>query len=208
MKIIAKLFFTFLGRLLALFYPRKLMKYSEAFFSYTYTGFQCHRFAKWGKNSVMAWGVRLTEPERIEVGEGTAFFRDVYLTATTIGKEKKTSLIHIGNHCQFGTRTHITAINSIVIGDHLLTGADVLITDNAHGDSSLKSLMNPPLERPMFSKGGVTIGDNVWIGDKVTVLPGVKIGNRVIVGANSVVTKDVPDNCIVAGIPAKIIRHV
>lgn len=60
----------------------------------------------------------------------------------------------------------------------------------------------------MSSKGAIVIGNNVWLGDKVTVLSGVRIGNNVTVAANSVVTKDVPDNCIVAGIPARIIKVI
>lgn len=50
------------------------------------------------------------------------------------------------------------------------------------------------------------IGDDVWIGGNVTILPGVNIGNNVIVAAGAVVTKDVPDNCVVGGVPAKILK--
>ena len=50
------------------------------------------------------------------------------------------------------------------------------------------------------------IGDNVWVGDNVTILPNVHIGNGCVVGSNSVVTKDIPDNCIAVGIPAKVIK--
>ena len=54
----------------------------------------------------------------------------------------------------------------------------------------------------------VVIGNNVWIGGSVTILPGVTIGNNVTVGAGAVVTRDVPDNVVVAGNPAKVIRHI
>lgn len=64
----------------------------------------------------------------------------------------------------------------------------------------------PPLERRMVSKGSVVIGNNVWIGDKVTILAGVRIGDGVIVAANSVVTKDIPDYCVVGGNPARILK--
>ena len=65
----------------------------------------------------------------------------------------------------------------------------------------------PPTQRPVYSKGPVIIGNNVWIGDKATILPNVSIGNGAIIAANSVVTKDVPEYCIVAGNPAKIINR-
>lgn len=54
----------------------------------------------------------------------------------------------------------------------------------------------------------VTIGDNCWIGANSTINPGVTIGDNVVVGSGAVVTKDVPDNCVVAGVPAKIIRRL
>ena len=54
----------------------------------------------------------------------------------------------------------------------------------------------------------VTIGNDVWIGGDVTILPGVTIGNNVVVAAGAVVTKDVPDNCVVGGVPAKIIKKI
>ena len=84
----------------------------------------------------------------------------------------------------------------------------VLITDNAHGFTSLEQLRIAPLARPIIAKGKVIIGNNVWIGDKATVLPGVSIGDGAIIGANSVVTKDVPAFSVVAGNPAKIIKKL
>ena len=94
------------------------------------------------------------------------------------------------------------------IGKNLLTGRWVTITDNSHGNTDYESLVSPPSQRTIVSKGDVTIGDNVWIGDKATILPGVTIGDGVVVAANSVVTKDVPAYCVVAGNPAKIVKQV
>ena len=67
-----------------------------------------------------------------------------------------------------------------------------------------------PLKREIFSKGPIRIGDNVWIGDEVTILSGVNIGNNSVIAANSVVTKDVPDDCYALGTPAEIkkIRNI
>lgn len=116
--------------------------------------------------------------------------------------------IMIGNNCSFGDRLHITSINSISIGDCLLTGRDVTITDNSHGSVKKEEVNVAPLIRPLYSKGKVCIGDNVWLGDKVTILPGVTLGNGCIVAANSVVTKSFPDNSVVAGNPAKLIKQL
>ena len=117
-------------------------------------------------------------------------------------------LITIGNHCSIGEYNHITACNKITIGDGVLTGRYVYIGDNSHGGLSLEESQVPPSERKLMSKGEITIGNNVWIGDKTTVLSGVHIGDNVIVAANAVVTMDVPSNCIVAGVPAKIIKNL
>lgn len=69
-------------------------------------------------------------------------------------------------------------------------------------------LMIPPGDRSLYSKGPVIIGDNVWVGAGSCILPNVTIGNNCIIGANSVVTKSFPDNCVIAGNPAKIIKQL
>lgn len=116
--------------------------------------------------------------------------------------------ISIGNNCNIGAYNHISACNKIVIGDGLLTGRYVIINDNSHGGLSYEEADTPPAQRKLITKGEVVIGNNVWIGDKAAVLSGVHVGNNVIIAANAVVTKNVPDNCIVAGVPAKIIKKL
>lgn len=116
--------------------------------------------------------------------------------------------LEIGDGFNIGEYTHITAMGHMRIGKNLLTGRWVTITDNGHGSTDEITSDVPPIERKLFCKGSVTIGDNVWIGDKATILPGVTIGNGAVIAANSVVTKDVPPYCVVVGNPAKIIRQV
>jgi acetyltransferase-like isoleucine patch superfamily enzyme len=123
-------------------------------------------------------------------------------------EQKFTPSITIGDNCSIGEYCHITSINSITIGNGVLTGRWVTITDNSHGSSSLEEFYIQPSKRKLYSKGSVVIEDNVWIGDKVTILPGVHIGYGSIIGANAVVTKDVPANCVVGGNPAKIIKVI
>ena len=65
-----------------------------------------------------------------------------------------------------------------------------------------------PLERPLISKGAVVIENNVWVGEGVVIMPGITIGENSIIGANSVVTKDVPKNTVVGGVPAKILKQL
>ena len=123
------------------------------------------------------------------------------------GKKVIPELI-IGNGCNLGEYTHITAVNRIVIGDNLLTGRFVLITDNSHGSFKKDELSIHPSSRPITSKGEVVVGNNVWLGDKVSILPGVHIGDGSVIGANSVVTHSIPPYSIAAGNPAKVLKTI
>ena len=146
----------------------------------------------------------------IEIGKGTSFGDYMYLTAwnrTCAGGNFK-PLISIGRNCDFGAWNHITCINKIVIGNNLLTGKWVTITDNSHGDTDFDTLKIAPLKRIVTSKGPVVIGNNVWIGDKATILPGVTIGDGAVIAANAVVTKDVLAYSVVGGNPARIIKKI
>lgn len=119
-----------------------------------------------------------------------------------------TPSITIGNNAHLGRECHISAINEIVIGDNLLTGKNLYISDHAHGKVDAADIDIPPIKRKLYSKGKVSIGNNVWIGDNVSILPGVQIGDNVIIGANAVVTKDVDNNWVVAGTPARMIKKL
>ena len=94
----------------------------------------------------------------------------------------------------------------IKIDSNVLIGSRVLITDHSHGNNEIADLLLPPSQRVLYSKGPVIIEENVWIGDGAAVLPNVTIGKNSIIGANTVITKDVPPNCIVVGNPARIVK--
>lgn len=163
------------------------------------------QFKSCGKNSRFEEIGMLVGAENISIGDFCFFTKGFYLTAWT--KNGKNGNITIGNSCDFGAYNHITATNKIVIGDNLLTGKWVTITDNSHGESTFEMMQIHPSKRPNVSKGPVIIGKNVWIGDKVTILPGVTIGDGAIIAANAVVTKNVPSYSIVAGNPARILKQ-
>lgn len=116
--------------------------------------------------------------------------------------------MEIGNGVSVGEYSHITCANRIVIGDGVLTGRFVLITDNSHGGGQNTDLAKAPLCRQLHSKGPVIIGNNVWIGDKATILPGVTVGEGAIVAANAVVTRDVPAYTVVGGCPARVLKVI
>lgn len=114
--------------------------------------------------------------------------------------------ISIGNNVHFNFNCHIGAINEIILKDNILVGSNVLITDHSHGDTSLNSIKQIPIDRILISKGSVIIEENVWIGEGVSILSNVCIGKNSIIGCNSVVTKNVKPFTIVAGNPAVEIK--
>lgn len=146
--------------------------------------------------------------ECISIGVNVSFGDFVYLTAWPERSQNSTEPnLSIGNNCSFGAYNHITCANRVTIGDSLLTGKWVTITDNSHGETDKGTLGMRPQKRPITSKGPVIIGNNVWIGDKATILPGVSIGDGAVIAANAVVTKDVPAYSVVGGNPAKVIKR-
>lgn len=175
-----------------------------------YTGYYAKKFKKFGKGSLLLpYSMELGGLSTIEIGCQCIIGEGIILTSyKKYGHQNFTPSIIIGDKVSLGCRNHITCISHIVIGKGVLTGPDVLITDNSHGEIIKEELTVPPKDRLLSSKGNVVIEDNVWIGEKASIMPGVHIGKGSIVACNSVVTKDVPENCLVAGIPAKIIKYL
>ena len=115
------------------------------------------------------------------MGNNCRFGKGAILAAHKLHNGHKfTPEIAIGNNCDFGDYIHITCINKIVIGNNLLTGRFVLISDNSHGKADFDNMTEDPNKRILCSKGPVIIGDNVWIGDKASILSNVKIGDGAI----------------------------
>lgn len=167
------------------------------------TGRYSSRFRTIGKNMKLAPGLKLGNANHISLGNNVSVMSHCVLECTGDSAE-----MVLGNDISIGEYSHITCAQKMVIGDGLLTGRYVLITDNAHGENLPDELQIPPLERRVCSSGPVTIGRNVWIGDKATILPGVTIGDGAVIAANAVVTKNVPPYTVAAGCPAKVVKTI
>lgn len=126
------------------------------------------------------------------------------LEAFSSNKKKK---ICFGDNVQINDFVHISAIEKVSIGNHVLMASHIYISDNTHGiynnEMEETSPLVPPAQRPYYV-AEVSIGDNVWIGEGVIILPGVSIGEGCIVAANSVVNQSVQSYCMVAGSPASV----
>lgn len=156
-------------------------------------------------------GSRISGSRRIAIGPGVFARGPIWIEAVSEYEgETFDSNIVIGRNLRCSDRVHITAISSIVIGDDCLFGSGVLISDNAHGvyDGQRAGLDIHPALRPLFSKGGVTIGARCWLGDNVVVLGGVEIGEGSVIAANSVVTRSIAPYSLAAGAPARLLRSL
>ena len=114
--------------------------------------------------------------------------------------------LNMGDYVSFGYHCHIGCVNKIIIGNYVLLGSNILITDHNHGHFSEEEKDIPWVQRELYTKGPVIIEDNVWVGDNVVILSGVTIGRGSVIGANSVVTKSIPAYSMAIGSPAKVIK--
>ena len=130
------------------------------------------------------------------------------LEAYPINKRDKVLLI--GNNVELNDYVHITAMTGVFIGNNVLMASKIYISDCTHGFYEGSSKDSSPEQIPNareFNMAPVHIEDNVWIGESVSILPGVTIGKGAIIGANSVVTKNIPSDCIAVGVPAKVVKE-
>ncbi len=111
-------------------------------------------------------------------------------------------VIRIGREVRLNRGATICAYTEVSIGDFSMVGEFVSIRDANHGIAKGELVRNQKHDAKP-----IRIGKDVWVGRGACILPGVTIGDGAIIGANSIVTKDVPENCIAAGIPAKVIRE-
>jgi len=164
------------------------------------------RFAAFGERSMMAFPTGAVFGERwIEIGDDTMIAAQVTLCAGMMPGHDlgDNPVLRVGNRCVIGRGSHIVAHHSILIGDDVFTGPYVYITDQNH------SYADPdmPIGRQWPVNLAVSIGAGTWLGAGAIVLPGACIGRNVVVAAGSVVRGTVPDRCVVAGVPARIVRE-
>src|SRR5215472_3719658 len=163
------------------------------------------KFAAFGEHSMIAFPTGTIYGERwIEVGDETMVAEQVSMCAGMgpghdLGPDP---VLRIGDRCVIGRGSHIVAHYSIDIGDDVYTGPYVYITDQNH------SYADPdlPIGRQWPVNAAVRIGSGTWLGTGVIVLPGSEIGRNVVVAAGSVVRGVIGDHCVVAGVPARVVR--
>ena len=158
------------------------------------------RFAKCGEHLAIASSCVIRGEQNISIGNYVGFGHNNYLYA---GIENEDVKIRIGNYVSFNSNVMLNADlgGNIRIGDNVLIGPNVVFRTANHIFSSREIL----IKEQGHEAGPINIGDDVWIAANVVIVPNVTIGRGAIVAAGAVVTKDVDDYSIVAGVPAKVI---
>lgn len=164
-----------------------------------------------GMNTRVGCDAVFNNPQYIEIGDNFNAGKDLKVEAWDKYREERlsnTPSICIGKNVSVMDHCLISCCSNITIGDGCLFGDNVFITDNYHGNNSYVQLTIPPVDRPLYIKGNVNIGNNVWIGRNVCIMPKVSIGDGSVIGANSVVTHDVPAYSVAVGAPARVIKTI
>lgn len=150
-----------------------------------------------GRDSKIYWSVRMDTPPYRRFFLGRKSVIESYCCVNNAVGD-----IVIGDHTRIGI--HNTIIGPVCIGSHVNLAQGVTITALNHCFEDTTKRID---EQGITTKS-VVIGDDVWIGANAVVLPGVTIGNHCVVAAGAVVTKDVPGNSLVGGVPAKLIKQI
>lgn len=204
--LIFKFFFYFGYVFSVLFYG--LVSKLQMIGSFFYCGWISKQFKKVGKSPNMFYNIDLVGGKYISIGDNFTSGKRFRLNAYDRFKNNTyTPEIIFGNNININDDCHIGCIERIHIGNNVLIAGKVFISDHLHGNTDFQSLKIPPSLRNLTTKGGVFIEDDVWIGENVVILPGVRIGKGAVIGANSVVTKDISAYSVAVGAPARCITN-
>lgn len=176
---------------------------------------QCMLFAKrvFGRIDInVVPGGRIGGVKYMQIGTDFTAARGLWLEAIDsyahTGQTFTPKLV-IGDRVNVGEYVHIGCNNYVEIGDDVLMGSKIYITDHNHGvyrGGASDSPEIPPVDRCLTEGEHVVIGNRCWIGEFVTILPGVTIGEGSIIGSHSTVTHNIPANSIAVGTPARVMK--
>jgi acetyltransferase-like isoleucine patch superfamily enzyme len=159
-------------------------------------------FKRMGDRSKIISPLKIEGYSNISIGSRVNIAYKTWLAAVPLTGAINCKLV-IGNGTSIGHFNHIYATSGIVIGENVLTADKVYIADNLH---SYEDVSLPVSKQPIKQIKEVYIGDGAWLGENVCII-GSNVGKGCVIGANSVVTKDIPDYCVAVGSPARIIKR-
>lgn len=161
------------------------------------------KFGSFGERSSIEYPAILQNVEHTYIGNNTTILSNSRLQNYT-DRVRSLDGIHIGDNCYLGFGLSLLNGSKISIGNSVLMASNILISSENHGMDPESEI--PYMDQELIAKD-VEIKDGVWIGQNVCILPGVVIGEKSIIGAGSIVTKNIPAYCIAAGNPARIIKQ-
>jgi len=144
------------------------------------------------------WGLN-----QMSVADKVYIQRDCWIHVVAGYADEKSVKITFKSHASIGKRTAIAAAQQVVIGEYVMIGSNCHVSDQAHAFTDL--------DRPIMTQGcdnikPVSIGAETWIGNNVSVLPGVTIGRHCVIGASSIVSVSIPDFSVAVGMPARVVK--
>ena len=181
---------------------RPLGDYIRLLKSFVYITTNRFFFGSLGKMVFIFSPLKINGKKNIYIEDDVHIYYKTWLFALPVAGRKECKL-KIGKGSTIGNFNHIVATHSIEIGDNVLTADKVYISDNIHDYEEIEL---PIKEQGIIQKGEVRIGEGSWLGENVCVI-GASIGKHSVIGANSVVTRDVPDYSVAVGSPAKVIKR-
>ncbi|GII92401.1 acyltransferase [Sinosporangium siamense] len=165
-----------------------------------------YRFRSLGEGACIAFPVgAIFGEERIEIGDHTLIGERVSISAgmmpgAPLGPD---TIVRIGRACSIGRGSHIVGHQSITVGDDVFTGPYVYITDQNHVYDDPET----PIGRQWPRNSPVEIGSGSWLGAGAIILPGTRLGRQTVVAGGAVVRGEFPDHCVLAGVPARLVRQ-
>ncbi len=178
-------------------------------------------FNKTGKGLIVGRNVVIRHPDKIEIGDNVTIDDNCLLDARGAGSEgivledgvivnrncmlqAKSGPIRLGTRTSLGSNSVVVSLSGVDIGEAVLTAGGIYISAGAYrfGDTDI-----PVMDQGAYTEGPIRIGSKSWLGTCSIVLDGITIGDGAVIGAGSVVTRDIADHCIAVGVPAKVIRN-
>lgn len=160
------------------------------------------QFARFGNHSRIVAPLKLDGKRFIEIGDHVLVEYKTWLACLPLDQVSK-PVLRIGSGCTIGHFNHIYATGSIILEDNVLTADKVYITDNQH---DYTDPLMPIMHQKVRQSRPVRIGSGSWIGENAVIM-GASIGKHCVIGAQAVVTKDIPDYCVAVGNPARVIKQ-
>ena len=188
----------YIGRL-SLFCYRWAVRLKGKLFSILISG----AFSNFGKRTVLMTPIRLSGEERIAIGNGVFVGPGSWLQTLPDGGDQAVA-ISIGDRTSIAGSCVISAVRGVVIEEDVLFARNVYVSDHIH---KYEDRDKPILDQGVDKIAPVLIQRGAWLGQNVVICPGVTIGRGAVVGANSVVNRDVPDYSLAVGAPARLVKR-